>query len=122
MSPWRLMAGSKQLALQWYRETGLNQNNQRCLAMVASNRAELLDQLEHALLALRDNPEKMLGGNGMNGTVLSTSFAIDFSMPRHRLQSKAKLRLSSPVPAIILPVWDVTSQLVGPLSTVIRMA
>ena len=65
--------GIEALALQWYRETGLNQNKQRCLAMVASNRAELLDLLEHALLSLCDNPEKMLGGNGMNGTVLSTS-------------------------------------------------
>ncbi|MDH4026126.1 MAG: type I polyketide synthase, partial [Desulfuromonadales bacterium] len=65
--------GIEALALQWFRETGLNQNKQRCLAMVASNRAELLDLLEHALLSLCDNPEKMLGGNGMNGTVLSTS-------------------------------------------------
>ena len=63
----------EELALQWYRETGLDQNNLRCLAVVASNRAELFDQLEHALLSLRDNPDKMLGGNGMNGTVLSTS-------------------------------------------------
>ncbi|TNF47666.1 MAG: type I polyketide synthase, partial [Deltaproteobacteria bacterium] len=65
--------GIEALALQWYRETGLNRNNQRCLAMVASNRAELLDLLEHAFLALRDNPDKMLGGNGVNGTVLSAS-------------------------------------------------
>ena len=65
--------GIEQLALQWYRETGLNQNDQRCLAMVASNRAELLDQLEHALFALRNNPEKSLGGNAMIGTVLSSS-------------------------------------------------
>jgi acyl transferase domain-containing protein/3-hydroxymyristoyl/3-hydroxydecanoyl-(acyl carrier protein) dehydratase len=65
--------GIEALAMQWYRETGLGQNNQRCLAMVASNRAELLDQLDYASLSLRDNPDKMLGGNGMNGTVLSTS-------------------------------------------------
>jgi acyl transferase domain-containing protein/3-hydroxymyristoyl/3-hydroxydecanoyl-(acyl carrier protein) dehydratase len=65
--------GIEQLALQWYRETGLNQNDQRCLAMVASNRAELLDQLEHALLSLRDNPDQMLGGNGISGKMLSAS-------------------------------------------------
>jgi acyl transferase domain-containing protein/3-hydroxymyristoyl/3-hydroxydecanoyl-(acyl carrier protein) dehydratase len=65
--------GIEDLALQWYRETGLNQNNQRCLAMVASNRAELLDQLEHALLSLCDSPDKRLGGHGMNGAMFSTS-------------------------------------------------
>ena len=56
--------GIEQLALQWYRDTGLDQSKQLCMALVASNRAELLDQLEHALLELRSNPDKSLGGNG----------------------------------------------------------
>jgi PfaB family protein len=54
----------EQLALQWYRDAGLEQSNTLCIAMVASNRAELLDQLEYALLELQDNPNKALGNNG----------------------------------------------------------
>lgn len=65
--------GIEQLAQQWYGETGLSPKDPLCLAMVASHRAELLDQLEHASLALHDSPDKGLGGNGMNGTLLSTS-------------------------------------------------
>ncbi len=56
--------GIEQLALQWFRDTGLDQSKQLCMAMVASSRAELLDQLEHALLELRNNPDNSLGGNG----------------------------------------------------------
>ncbi len=56
--------GIGQLALQWYRETRLDQSSKLCLAMVTANRAELLDHLEYSLLELRDNPEKALGGNG----------------------------------------------------------
>jgi PfaB family protein len=56
--------GIEQLALQWFREAALDQNKKLCLAMVASNRSVLLDQLEHALLSLQSNPSQALGGNG----------------------------------------------------------
>ncbi|NOR50491.1 MAG: type I polyketide synthase, partial [Desulfuromonadales bacterium] len=67
--------GIDQLALQWYREVALEQNNKLCLAMVSSSRSELFDQLEHALLSLQNNPSQVLGGNvvRLGGISLATS-------------------------------------------------
>jgi len=56
--------GIDQLAAQWFRETALDRNMQLCLSMVAANRAELLEQLDHALNALRRNPNNALCGSG----------------------------------------------------------
>jgi PfaB family protein len=60
----------EQLAVRWYRDTALEQSRRLCVAMVASSRAELLDQLDHAQQALLRDPAK---GFGSNGTALSTS-------------------------------------------------
>ncbi|MGK2906239.1 MAG: beta-ketoacyl synthase N-terminal-like domain-containing protein, partial [Desulfuromonadales bacterium] len=60
----------EQLALQWFREAALDHDKKLCLAMVASSRSELLDQLGHALRSLQNNPSQPLGGSG---TTLSAS-------------------------------------------------
>ncbi len=56
--------GIEQLALRWSREMVLDPNHKLCLALVASSRSELLEQLEHAQQSLRRNPQQSLGGNG----------------------------------------------------------
>ncbi len=56
--------GIEQLALRWYREVSLDQIRTHCLSLVASNRSELLEQLEYALQSLRRNPQGALTGNG----------------------------------------------------------
>ncbi|MGW8312314.1 MAG: beta-ketoacyl synthase N-terminal-like domain-containing protein [Desulfuromonadales bacterium] len=52
------------LAALWLREISLDRDKKLCLSMVTSNRSELLEQIEHALSALRRNPQGPLGGNG----------------------------------------------------------
>ncbi|MBE0502400.1 MAG: type I polyketide synthase, partial [Desulfuromonadales bacterium] len=56
--------GVEQLARQWYLKTSLNRENRLCLAMVAANRTELLDQLQQAALSLLEDPHRSIGGNG----------------------------------------------------------
>ena len=56
--------GIEQLAVRWLREVGRAPASRLCLAMVASNRSELLDQLEFAAQAIQQNPSGALGSNG----------------------------------------------------------
>ncbi|MGK2951681.1 MAG: beta-ketoacyl synthase N-terminal-like domain-containing protein, partial [Thiobacillus sp.] len=62
--------GIEQLAMQWFREAKLDQSKTTCLSVVASSRSELLDQLEHAVLSLRNNPTQAIGGHA---TMLSAN-------------------------------------------------
>ena len=52
------------LALQWHRLAPTDSSLARCLALVAANRVELLEQLDYAAQSLRNDPDKALGGNG----------------------------------------------------------
>ena len=56
--------GIEQLAIRWFREVGSTPDNKLCLAVVASNRSELLDQLEYAAQSIQQNPAGILGSNG----------------------------------------------------------
>ncbi|MEN8688332.1 MAG: polyketide synthase, partial [Desulfuromonadales bacterium] len=56
--------GIEPLAIGWSREVRHDPENRLCLAVVAANRSELLDQLEHATRSLQQNPSAALGGNG----------------------------------------------------------
>ena len=56
--------GIEPLAIGWFREVRHDPENRLCLAVVAANRSELLDQLEHATRSLQQNPSTALGGNG----------------------------------------------------------
>ncbi|MDT8443758.1 MAG: beta-ketoacyl synthase N-terminal-like domain-containing protein, partial [Desulfuromonadales bacterium] len=85
--------GIEQLAMQWFREAGLDQSKTLCLTMVASNRAELLDQLEHAVLSLRNNPTQAIGGNG---TMLSANIRDRLFFAPEPLASQSKLAFIFP--------------------------
>jgi len=56
--------GIEQLAVRWFREVGSTPDGKLCLAVVASNRSELLDQLEFAAQSMQQNPAGILGSNG----------------------------------------------------------
>ncbi len=56
--------GIEQLAVRWLREVDCAPASKRCLAIVASNRSELLDQLEYAAQSIQQNPAGALGSNG----------------------------------------------------------
>jgi len=53
--------GIELLAVQWHRETPPEQQKALCLAMVASSRSELLDQLDYARHSLQCNADQPLG-------------------------------------------------------------
>jgi acyl transferase domain-containing protein len=57
-------SGIDQLALRWHREAALDPQQKLCLAMVAENRSELLEQLDYAVGSIQSRPDKPLGGNG----------------------------------------------------------
>ena len=56
--------GIEQLAIRWFREIGSAPDNKLCLAVVASNRSELLDQLDYAAQSIQQKPAGILGSNG----------------------------------------------------------
>jgi len=60
----------EQFAAQWFLDAKLNSQHKLCVAMVASSRAELLAQLEHAEQSLSRDPEQALG---YHGSSLSTA-------------------------------------------------
>ncbi|MCK4623420.1 MAG: acyltransferase domain-containing protein [Desulfuromonadales bacterium] len=60
-----------QLAARWLQLFPLDRAKKLCLAMVASNPQELLDQLDHAAASLQQDPAQTLGQNG--GLTLSSA-------------------------------------------------
>ncbi|MEJ2198142.1 MAG: polyketide synthase, partial [Desulfuromonadales bacterium] len=85
--------GIEQLAVRWFREVGSTPDGKLCLAVVASNRSELLDQLEYAAQSMQQNPAGILGSNGGS---LSTQLRDRVFYSPEPLGSKAQVAFVFP--------------------------
>ncbi len=81
------------IALRWYREVQPDPEHKLCLAMVASNREELQEQLQHAATSLRNRPDTPIGPNG---TTLSASLRDRLFFSPEPLAPKGKVAFIFP--------------------------